>query len=235
MVVSINQPAYLPWLGYFERIAQSDIHVILDHVQFEKNSFVNRNKVPGPNGPVWLTVPVSTKGKFGDLAINKLQISNGQPWAKKQWRTIKMIYQKSPFFADHAEFFEDTYQREWKSLSDLCYHFTNYLLEHFDIKTKLWHSSDIGVSSINSDMVLDLCKALSATKYISGAQGRDYLESEKFSAAGIEIEFQDYQHPGYKQVGVPQFIPLMSSIDLLFNHGPNSSAILLNQDSTHVK
>lgn len=74
MIVSINQPAYLPWLGYFDRIAKSDKHVVLDHVQFEKNSMVNRNKIKTANDWCWLTIPVKTKGQFGDLAIHNLSL-----------------------------------------------------------------------------------------------------------------------------------------------------------------
>ena len=83
MLISINQPAYIPWLGYYERIDSSDVHVILDHVQFEKNSFTNRNKILTQNGPVWLTIPIATKGKFGDLAINQLKFSDISKWKKK--------------------------------------------------------------------------------------------------------------------------------------------------------
>ena len=82
MIVSINQPAYLPWLGYFHRIAVSDLHVVLDHVQFEKNSFTNRNKVRTASGTPWLTVPVRSKGRFGDLAINEVDIADGR-WTAK--------------------------------------------------------------------------------------------------------------------------------------------------------
>src|ERR1051326_8427944 len=101
MIVSINQPAYLPWLGYFDRIAASDIHVVLDHVQFEKNSFVNRNKVRTAQGATWLTVPVETSGKFGQLPIDQLQIASDQPWARKHWKTIEQCYAHAPYFDAH--------------------------------------------------------------------------------------------------------------------------------------
>jgi hypothetical protein len=230
MVVSINQPAYLPWLGYFERIASSDVHIVLDHVQFEKNSFTNRNLVPGVNGSLWLTVPVITKGKFGALGINDLKIRPDSPWAKKHWRTMSMIYRKAPFFGVHADFFEDTYQREWRLLGDLCCHITRYLLEQFEIGTEIRYSSEMGFNTSKSDLLLEICHAIEATKYISGAVGRDYLETSKFSTTGIEVSFQDYQHPIYTQVGCGEFQPNMAAIDLLFNHGPNSWNILTNAD-----
>jgi len=98
MIVSINQLTYLPWLGYYDRIAASDLHIILDHVQFEKNSMTNRNKVRTSEGWTWLTVPVLSKGKFGDLEITKLGISENTKWQKKHWNTIKGSYSKAPFF-----------------------------------------------------------------------------------------------------------------------------------------
>ena len=96
MIVSINQPAYLPWLGYFHRIAVSGAHVVLDHVQFEKNSFTNRNKVRTAGGWCWLTVPVRTKGRFGDLAIRSLEIDNSTDWRARHWKTLYQSYKRAP-------------------------------------------------------------------------------------------------------------------------------------------
>ena len=231
MIVSINQPAYLPWLGYFERIARSDVHVVLDHVQFEKNSFTNRNKICGPNGVTWLTVPVATKGRFGDLAINTLAISPGNPWAKKHWRTISMTYRKAPYFGAHEAFFAEAFVRPWERLNDLTEHVTGYLLEQFGIETKLMRSSEMDVQSVKSELVLEICRKCGADAYLSGALGRDYLEVDKFTAADIGVEFQDYQHPVYEQVNSRQFEPYMAAIDLLFNHGPESRNILLNANT----
>ena len=98
MRVSIAQPAYLPWMGYFNRMVQSDAHIALDHVQFEKNSVINRNKIRTASGWTWLTVPLKTSGKFGSLAIESLEIDNSRPWAKKHWRSMQQSYGKSKFF-----------------------------------------------------------------------------------------------------------------------------------------
>src|SRR5687767_15737851 len=106
MIVSINQPAYLPWLGYFDRIARSDLHVVLDHVQFEKNSMTNRNQIRAGAEARMLTVPVRTAGRFGQLPINELEVANYTPWARKHWQAISQGYSKSAFFAAHAAFFE---------------------------------------------------------------------------------------------------------------------------------
>src|SRR4029078_7067897 len=100
-MVSIQQPAYLPWLGYFHRIEVSDLHIVLDHVQFEKNSFTNRNKVRTREGWTWLTVPLRTSGSFGDLAIEEIDTAETQPWARKHQRTLSESYAKAPHFARH--------------------------------------------------------------------------------------------------------------------------------------
>jgi len=227
MIVSINQPAYLPWLGYFHRIAVSDLHIVLDHVQFEKNSFTNRNQVRTANGPCWLTVPVATKGKFGDLSINKLEIAKEQRWADKHWGTLRANYRKAPFFAEHAPFFEQVYQKPWDRLSDLMNEITAYLLRAFCISTPLSFSSKMKAGGRKDELVLNLCREAGAATYLSGPLGRNYLHEEAFSATGIKVAYQDYQHPSYPQV-YPGFESHMAAIDLLFNCGSHSREVLLS-------
>lgn len=226
MIVSINQPAYLPWLGYFHRIAVSDVHIVLDHVQFEKNSFTNRNKVRTADGWCWLTVPVKTAGKFGDLSIHEIEISNEKKWGLKHWQAIRLNYSKAPFFAQHAAFFEGIYARPWGSLNDVIRAITEYLLDAFGIRTKLYFSSQMKVSGKKDELVLNLCRELNATQYLSGPLGRDYLREEMFRSHGIEVRYDDYHHPVYSQA-YSGFEPYMAAIDLLFNAGPASLDIIL--------
>ncbi len=144
MIVSINQPAYIPWLGYFHRIAVSDLHIVLDHVQFEKNSFINRNKIRTSEGCCWLTVPLKTGGRFGDLAISQVETSNERRWGAKHWNSIRLNYSKAAYFREHADFFEHVFSRSWERLNPLVAGITNYLLNAFGIKSKVLFSSQIG-------------------------------------------------------------------------------------------
>ena len=227
MIVSINQPAYLPWLGYLHRIAISDLHIVLDHVQFEKNSFTNRNKVKTTKGFCWLTVPVKTKGRFGDVAIQSLEIDNGTDWRAKHWRTICQNYGKSPYFSEHAIFFEKLYEREWTHLASLCREITSYLLQRFMIATPLRFSSEMNPTQTKGDLVLELCRRIGATTYLSGILGKDYLDEESFTSAGISVAYQDFRHPEYPQSRGQKFESHLAAIDLLFNCGPKSREILL--------
>ncbi|MES2661921.1 MAG: WbqC family protein [Pseudomonadota bacterium] len=229
MIVTIIQPAYLPWLGYFHRISCADIHVVLDHVQIDKNSktkFANRNKIRTPQGWSWLTVPIKTKGKSGELELNAIEIDQEASWKEKHWQTIKTCYSKAPFFKQNASFFEEIYSKNWLHLCDLNAAITEYLLQHaFQIVTPSLTSSSMNLTQQKDDLILEICLQLKATQYISGPFGREYLDKDKFNKAGIEVIYHDYNHPTYTQL-FQEFEPYMSAIDLLFNTGPDAMSIL---------
>jgi hypothetical protein len=229
MIVSIMQPAYLPWLGYFHRVAISDLHVVLDHVQLDKNSktkFANRNKIRTKEGWCWLTVPLKTKGKFGSLYINQLEIVDDSHWAEKHWATIRLNYAKAPYFGEHRTFLEQVYSQSWSSLNELIREVTTYMLHAFGIKTPLVYSSEMEVEEKKDELILSLCRAVEATTYISGPLGRGYIRESLFEEAGIRIVYHQYHHPTYPQVNAA-FEPYMSAIDLLLNCGPESLEILM--------
>jgi hypothetical protein len=228
VIVSINQPAYLPWLGYFERIAASDLHVVLDHVQFEKNSFTNRNKARTKDGSTWLTVPLATKGHFGDLAIHTLAFAANDPWQKKHWATLRMNYARAPFFAAYAPAYERLYAQTWSGFGPMARAFLEQQLRDLGIDTPLRYSSEMAVAGTKSELVLNLCREVKADIYLSGALGRNYLDEASFKQAGIAVRYQDYAHPAYPQCQ-PGFEPFMGVLDLIFNHGPVSREILLNR------
>jgi len=227
MLISINQPAYLPWLGYYERIARSDIHVVLDHVQFEKNSMVNRNKIRTKQGWCWLTVPVKTKGSFGDLAINKLAIADIPGWQNKQLKTLHSNYAKARYFSRYIDYFNEVFNREWNLLNPLLRELNNYLLLQLGITTKIIYSSDEEYLSTKSDLILQICQDFAADTYLSGPFGRDYLDENLFRKGEVGISYQDYKHPVYSQV-YQGFEAYMSIVDLLFNHGNDALNILVN-------
>ena len=234
MIVSINQPAYLPWLGYFDRIAVSDCHVVLDSVQFEKNSFVNRNQVRTAQGSTWLTVPVSTKGKFGSLPIKDLEIATGEHWAGKHQRTLSQAYARAPHFARHREFFDDVYSRTWTRLADLIEPITRYLCSCFRITTPMVSSSTLTAEGRKDELVLQICRELGATTYLSGPLGRNYLDESKFARAGIAVRFADYIHPTYPQAH-DGFLPNMAAVDLLFMVGEDAGRVLRTTDKASWK
>ena len=227
MIVSIAQPAYLPWLGYFERIAMSDLHVVLDHVQFEKGSFTNRNKVRTKDDTLWLTVPVATKGRFGAFPIHTLECV-GETWRKDHWVTLQRNYARARFFKAYAPAYEKILAHSWPRFAPLARALLEQQLRDFGIETPVRYSSEMSVTSAKSDLILELCRATHAETYLSGPLGRDYLETDAFAEVGITVRYHDFVHPTYEQAW-PGFVSHMAALDLLFNHGPASREILLSQ------
>jgi len=226
MLVGIHQPEHLPWLGFFHKIYLSDVFVLLDNVQYRKNYFQNRNRIRTSDGFCWVTVPVLAKNRSSQK-IDEVEINqNIKNWQRDIWRTIKQNYTKALSFTRYGPFLEEVYcNNQWSRLVDLNICLIKKLVEWLGIKTKLLIASQLNVEGKSSHLLLDICQKVGATEYLSGKFGRDYLDESKFQAVNIEVIYQDFTHPVYKQVYEP-FMPAMSVIDLLMNHGEKSLNIL---------
>lgn len=218
MRVCIHQPSYLPWLGLLHRISQCDIYICLNHVQFEKNSFINRNKIKGPQGSQWLTVPVLTKHKFGDLSISKIQINHQASWVNKHRKAIELSYRGSPYFKEVYPLLMQLYDNQYSGLSELCIDSMKMMTERLNLKAQWILSSSLQPDQSKSSLVLELCSKVGATEYLSGPLGRNYLVEKDFHDAGIEIRYQNFTSPRYQQL-FGDFIPNLSAIDFFFNQG----------------
>lgn len=232
MKVAIHQPTYIPWAGFFEKIAKVDLFVILDTVCFEKNSFDNRNRIGSKEGPLWLTVPVATKGKFGANSWRNIEIVNTKNWRKKHLSSIKQSYSKTPFFGSYIENITEIYSKEWSSLFDLNMTFIFFILKELGIKTEVRLASENEYRSRKSDLVLEIVEKYQGDEYFSGSLGKDYLETEKFTEKGIKVNYQDYKHPVYDQVFSP-FISHLSVLDVLFHKGGDSLCTILGKNASN--
>lgn len=217
MIVSIHQPAYLPWLGYFDRIAKSDAFIFLDNVQFERNSFINRNRIKTANGPIWLTVPVRLDAHF-DKTIVEIEIDDRQDWRRKHLRSIEQNYARTKNFAQKFDRLAAIYRNRTNKLAELCRDQLDFWLSELGITTRIMRASQLPVAGRKSALVLNLCKHLGATKYLSGPLGWGYLEETEFSKAGIDIEYHEFVHPVYSQTN-GEFVPAMGVVDYWMNCG----------------
>lgn len=217
MILSSHQPGYLPWLGYFHKIALSDNFVILDDVQFEKNSFINRNKIKNSYGSIWLTVPVLIKGHT-KKTIKEIEINNNINWKKKHWKSIYQNYKKAPYFYKYSDFFEELYKQEWKKIIDLLIYTLYFFIKELDIKTNIYQQSNLNITSSKQQLILDLCKYFNSKLFIFGVLGKNYVDRDLFKKENIKVYFQEYKHPVYPQLW-QDFIENLSIIDLLFNVG----------------
>jgi hypothetical protein len=183
-----------------------------------------------PSGPKWLTVPVNRKGYLHSTIVDIL-INNETPWRRKHWNSLIGNYKKAPYFSRYADFFEDTYNRDWDKLVDLNEYMLKWFIDILGIKTKYSTAADFIFEGAKSDLVLDMCQKLNTNLYIFGALGRNYADVDAFKNARIEVMFQDYIHPVYPQLH-KSFHPYMGIVDLLFNCGENSLDILMDGNIT---
>jgi hypothetical protein len=224
VLVAIHQPEHLPWLGFFEKMLRADAFVLLDDVQFSKGDFQNRNRVKGASGAQWLTVPVVHKFP---QKINEVEIA-GDAWRAKHWKTLSSCYAKAAHFEAFACAFEELYRRTWTKLSDLNVAAIELIARSLGVEKRWVFASELAAEGQKSELVLNICKRLGATRYYSGRAGSTYLDSEAFRRAGIEIVVQNFKHPVYEQLFMKEqgFVPNLSALDLLFNCGPQSLKLI---------
>ena len=229
MRVTILQPSYLPWLGFFEQMSRSDKFVLLDDVQYTRRDWRNRNKVRVKEGWVWLTVPIQQKNRFSQSLL-ETRIDNSISWRRKHLETLRQHYCKAPFFEKYFPRCQQVYEKDWTFLFDLCLETINLIKEEMGIETPLLRSSEMKPGGEKTERLVSICRELGATHYLSGESGSNYIAEEDFSSQGIALEYQNYEHPVYPQ-RYTGFVPHLSAIDLLFNCGEQSLGIL-KQDET---
>lgn len=166
MKAVIMQPTYLPWMGYFDLIDQSDVFVILDDVQFEKQSWQSRNKIKTPQGEHWLSIPVVRR--FPQL-LKDVQINNSADWARNHFKTICQNYQKSAKYALYVADFEKIYSTNWARLIDLNVGLIRLISNKLGIEKKMVFSSSLNVTGSKVSRLIDICKKLRADNYLSPA------------------------------------------------------------------
>lgn len=222
--VAVLQPGYVPWLGFFRQMIDADIFVYYDDVQFDKHGWRNRNRIKGPAGPVWLSIPVRHSGR-PDQPINETEIVPGGPWAKKQVRSVRQLYAHAPHLEPYAAEFEEILERPWTLLVDLDLALVEAMRKWFDIATPIYRSSALGIGGGKVERLINICRHFKADRYLSGNAAKSYIDPALFEAAKIELVWQDYAHPIYPQQHAA-FISHLSALDLALNTGPDAARIL---------
>lgn len=217
MIVSIHQPNYLPWIGFFHKMSKSDIFVLLDTVQYTKNSFQNRTKIKTAQAGQWLTVPILTKGHF-QQATNEIQIDNKTNWQKKHINGLKTNYGGTKYFPTYFNMLKENINKRWSKLVELNIALIKLIAINLDMKTKIIKATSLNISSQGTDLLLKICKSLGADSYLSGPSGKKYLSEEKFTKEGIRVKYHAFPRIEYEQK-FEKFVPGLSIIDFLFNCG----------------
>lgn len=227
MIVAAHQPNFIPWLGYFDKMAKVDLFVIVDHVQMERQSFQNRTKVKTGDGARWVTVPVLQASRDERIVDKKIDNSRGGRfrWGRKMFLTIKYAYQAAPHYAAFEPALSEILDARWERLGDLNARLIEFCRGALAIRTPMIKSSGLEIAGVKSDMVLNLCKEVGADAYLTGSgASTGYLDVAAFERAGIRVIWQNFEHPRYVQHPAPEtFIERLSALDMLFNRGADAA------------
>lgn len=219
------QPSYLSWIGYFGLMDLVDEFVILDSVQFDRRSWQQRNQIKTPDGPAWLTVPVHSKGKRSQL-IKDVEIDVDRNFVKSHIRSIEQNYANAPHFNAYAPALFELLQQGHELLSGLTIELIEWFRGCLGIETPMRRASKMSCDGAKDILLANICRELGADVYVSPAGSKPYLDgSPVFGEYSIEIRYFDFAHPSYRQLH-GEFVPYMSIIDLLFNVGDESLAVI---------
>jgi len=228
-IVAIHQPAFFPWLGFFDKIVRSDIFVLLDSVQFQKTGgyWVNRVRIIINGNEHWLTVPI-IRAYSGVRLITEMEINNTTPWREKMIKSIEINYKKAPYFESVFGMIRDMISTPGSSICEYDIAIMNHLCSILGIDvTKVIRSSTLSHEGNATDLLISIVKLVSGDTYMCGGGASKYQEDEKFGHAGINLLYQEYQHPVYPQFNSTSFMPGLSILDSLMNCGVDDVKNLL--------
>ena len=221
------QPTYLPWLGYFNMMAQVDVFVLLDNVQFAKRSWQQRNRIKTPQGELMLTVPAITSQRFHQR-ISETMIDIDSGFAAKHVRTIERSYAKAPHAYSHMTEVIDLISTGESHLSRFTTQLIRWFSDTLEISTQIINGTDLQATGDKTKLTVNQLIELGADTYIAAEGSRPYVSAESaFAEAGIEVVYQDYVHPVYEQLYGP-FISHLSTLDALMNVGAEKTRALIN-------
>ncbi|HEY4640544.1 MAG TPA: WbqC family protein [Thermoanaerobaculia bacterium] len=227
--VVIEQPNYVPWIGYFDLIRQSDVWVWYDDVQYTKRDWRNRNRIAA-DAAEWLTIPVATKGRFTQR-ICDVEIDDAQPWRRQHLDSIRRCYARAPFFQPMFAMMEAALSASDSRLADLTIRLNESICALLGLRPLFKRSSHIPGAVVGRDQrLISICRAVEGNVYLSGPAARAYIDPRAFAAAQIELRYIIYDYPPYAR-DRRAFVPNLSILDALAWLGPGETAAYLKRCS----
>lgn len=230
LTVACHQPNFLPWLGFFAKVARSDIFFLLDDVQFtqgaNKHNWTSRVRIGAANGPVWLSMPVRRSGE-GRQLIMEINTDASPRWLPKMLKTIEESYRKAPHAAECLSPIIHILARHQRSICDTNVELIRMICGMLGLGTTLIRSSERLVEGAATQRLVNLTKSAQGTTYLSGDGADDYQLIEEFEAAGVHLRKIGFRPQPYPQRHGHEFVPGLSIIDALCYVGIEKTKKLL--------
>ena len=225
MKVSIIQPCFAPWLGYFEQMLIGDIFIYMDDVQYTKKDWRNRNQLKSPNGAKYITVPVKKTNR--ETLINEVLISYNEPWEERILNQIDQWYRKAPNYQKGRQLVENVFKMKSEKLIDLNFHLNNEILKFMGVEKEIKFSSEVPRNSVTkNERIVEICKYFKSNLLYDGNSAKKFIDQKLFANNGIEVIFQDYRQVPYSQQW-GEYLPYMSILDLLLNITENYKELII--------
>jgi hypothetical protein len=196
----------------------------MDNVQHQKRAFEHRNKIRTSNGSSWLSIPIDRKNSTSDR-ICDLRLVNGDPWKEKHLKSFEYNYRKTPYYTEVLNLLIPFYNKDRYSLNEVVKDMLDILIDYLELDVNIVWASEYKWENQHEELLLEMVNFFNGDTYISGPNGRNYIDKNKFGKNGIELLFHEYNHPYYEQIW-GEFIPYMTIWDLLFYKGKESREII---------
>jgi len=200
----------------------------MDNAQFSKTggTWTNRVQIVINGEPAWLTMPI-VRAYHGLRSVREMQITDDPGWRSKLLRTIEHNYRKAPHFSGVFQWLEGLVNNRTSDLADYNLAAIRAICEALELHTPIQLGSELAVEGRATDLLVSMVKTVGGTAYLAGGGSAGYQEDEKFHEAGVQLIYQEFQHPTYPQFNTASFKPGLSIVDALMNCGFSGTADLL--------
>lgn len=215
MIVSVMQPYFYPYIGYWQLMASSDVFVILDDVNYINRGWINRNRLLLNGEAKYFNIQLS--GASQNKKINEINLTGDANAIAKQLQTIRTAYGKAPNFKEVFPVLEACYRYPEPNLAVFLKYSLETVRDYLGINTKIAVSSETpkDESLSGQQRILALCHAFQATEYHNPIGGLDLYDKALFREHGIDLFFvKSRPDIRYKQFEQP-FVPWLSILDMM--------------------
>lgn len=216
MKVSIMQPYFVPYIGYFQMIHASDVFVVYDNIEYTKKGWINRNRILNQNEPLLISLPLAKGSDFEHVVQRQLADTFHAKDKIKLFGRIKELYRKAPYYNETQVLIEQLIDCEETNLFSYIHHSIVAICQHLGIQTEIKISSTLPIDHTlrGQDKVVSICKSLSATQYINAIGGVELYSFAHFKDHNMALTFIQSTAKPYDQ-RISTFVPWLSIIDVL--------------------
>ncbi len=216
--LSINQPYFFPYIGYFQLIHASDKFISLEDVNFITGGWINRNRILINGAPAYLSVPLMDASQ--NRKINETRVLKEDGWKDNILKKLRMSYSRAPFYSDCFKLVSNTLNIDSELISDIAFQSILEVCNYAGLRREFGKSSAQNELK-GEEKIIGICHSEKADSYINLPGGENIYNKDSFSKRGIALKFIEPEIREYKQFRSP-FVPALSIIDVLMFNSPSA-------------